>query len=76
VEPGGRGGDAGVSVDLIFGEALEAPPMYLSVVVHPVWYVPKHLALVVVNAIRRNTKIDLETPAAAPTESLTRITNE
>jgi hypothetical protein len=35
-----------------------------------------HFALELVKAIRRNTKIDLDTPAALPAESSTRITNE
>ena len=76
VEPAGSGGAPELSVALILGEALDAPPMYFNLVVHPVWYVPEQLAVEVVNAICRKTKIDVGTPAAAPAESSTRTTNE
>lgn len=75
VEPGGSGGSPALRVTLIFGVALEAPPEYGSVVVHPL-PTSEHFALVVVKAICRNTKIDEGTPAAAPAESSTRTTNE
>jgi len=60
---------------MTFGVALEAPPVYGSVVVHPL-PVSEHFALVLVKAICRKTKIDVGTPAAAPAESSTRTTNE
>ena len=60
---------------MIFGVALEAPPVYRSVVVQPE-PVSEHFALVVRNAICRNTKMDVGTPAAAPAASSTRTTNE
>jgi hypothetical protein len=76
VEPGGSGAFAELRVTLSFGVALEAPPLYFSVVRHPLWTDPTQVAVVVVNAICRNTKIDVGTPAAAPAESSTRTTNE
>ncbi len=51
VEPAGSGGAPALKVKLILGEALEAPPMYFNVVVQPVKYVPKQLAVDFVNAI-------------------------
>jgi hypothetical protein len=36
VEPGGRGGSPAFSVTLTFG-ALDAPPVYVTLVTHPVW---------------------------------------
>ena len=76
VEPGGRGAFAELRVTLSLGVALEAPPTYFSVVMHPLWTDPPHVAVVVVNAICRNTKIEVGTPAAPPAESSTRTTNE
>jgi hypothetical protein len=75
VEPGGSGGSPALSVTVIFGVALEAPPVYGSVVVHPL-PVSEQFALVLVNAICRKTKIEVGTPAAAPAASSTRTTNE
>jgi hypothetical protein len=62
-------------VTLIFGVAFETPPVYGSVVVHPL-PVSEHFPLVLVKAICRKTRIDVGTPAAAPAESSTRTTNE
>jgi hypothetical protein len=74
VEPGGNGG-LPVSVTVTFGVP-PAPPVYFNWVVHPLMADPVQVPVVVVKAICRNTKIDLATPAAAPAESSTRITNE
>jgi hypothetical protein len=51
VEPPGSGGAPELKVKLILGEALDAPPVYFNVVVHPVWYVPEQLAVDFVKAI-------------------------
>jgi hypothetical protein len=79
VEPGGSAGLPGAGVTLTFG-ALEAPPVYFNggvVVVQTgegLLFVQS--ALLDVQVTWRNTKIDLDTPAAAPAESSTRTTNE
>jgi hypothetical protein len=77
VEPFGSAGYLGFGVTVTVG-LLEAPPVYFNVGVVQETGLPvaEQVALVVVKAICRNTKIDLATPAAAPAESSTRITNE
>lgn len=77
LEPGGSAGFPGFGVTLTFGVA-DAPPVYFSWgVVHTGGFADtEHVALVVVQAICRNTKIEVGTPAAAPAASSTRTTNE
>jgi hypothetical protein len=77
LEPGGSAGFPGFGVMLTFGVA-EAPPVYFSWgVVHTGGFADtEHVALVVVQATRRNTKIEVGTPCARPTASSTRTTNE
>jgi hypothetical protein len=36
VEPGGSGGSPALKLTVSFGVALDAPPLYFNVVVHPV----------------------------------------
>jgi hypothetical protein len=74
VEPAGSGGAPALRVKLILGAALVAPPIYLNVVVQPVWYVPEQLAVDFTKAIWRKTKIEVGTPAAPPAASSTRTT--
>ncbi len=50
-DPAGSGGAPELSVNLIMGEALDAPPAYFSAVVHPVKYVPEQLAVDFVKVI-------------------------
>ena len=77
VDPFGSGGYPAFGVTLTFG-ALEAPPVYFKVGVVQTGEVllSVQLAVVVVHAIWRNTKIALGTPAASLDASSTRTTNE
>jgi hypothetical protein len=57
--------------------AVEAPPVYGITILQTTGFAfTAQVALLVVKAICRNTKILLGTPAAPPTESSTRTTNE
>ena len=74
-KPEGKQGTAAIAV-IYAVTAPPTPPVYRSLAVHALLKPPAHSAYLSINAICRNTKIDLDTPAAAPAESSTRTTNE
>jgi hypothetical protein len=76
LEPDGSGGYLGFCVTTTFGVA-EAPPVYLSGVVHETGSpTAEQFPVNADHAICRNTKMDPGAPAAAPAESSTRTENE